>query len=242
VLDIWQRYRRGFALDWSNPTFHLPARETWQLYEIWCLFQIAHHLQGLGYQAQRTTNSLGGESEAWGFALTRSGLTFSLLRGRASALRFVHPSGQRATLWFNRTFTFVPDKDGWRSRSHLMRPDICLQTAHGLFVFDAKYKAYASTATTAREDTDSRDSLPIVSDTNQMHAYRDGIRRETGNVSVRAAWLLYTGQVDAFNTPVIAYPPATPENPFGQGEIGAVLLRPGTLSPLPQLLAHLLTP
>ena len=71
IYDAFRRYRQGFAFDWRNPIFHLTSREMWLLYEYWCVFQVANALQTLGYQA------VGAD----GFLISRSGLTFTLVRG-----------------------------------------------------------------------------------------------------------------------------------------------------------------
>jgi hypothetical protein len=106
-----------------------------------------------------------------------------------------------------------------------MRPDIVLQRDRDgqLLLFDAKFKAYAEADRTLGHE---RANLPLVLDINQAHAYRDALRRGPHRV-VRAAWLLYAGRRDRSNLPVLAYPPATAEQPYGDGEIGALLLRPG---------------
>jgi predicted component of viral defense system (DUF524 family) len=215
IHDTYRRYRQGFVFDWSNPLFSLPARETWLLYEFWCLFRIAAALREAGF---RTVS-------AEDFALSRAGLTFSLVRGRASRLTFQDRAGRTATLTYNREFRAKPDRDGWRSRSHRMRPDMTLESAGRLLLLDAKYKSYTEHLMETGELDDEPANLPLVMDINQMHAYRDGIRRgDTGDVS--AAWVLYSGSPGSPNRAVIAYPEPTPETPFGSADIGALLLRP----------------
>lgn len=235
LFETWRRYRRGFGMDWSNPLFSLPARETWILYEYWCLFSLVHTLRELGYRAKTESG--------FGFAINRSGLTFTLVRGRGATLRLSGPNGT-ATVAYNRNFARQKaGKGGWYSRSHAMRPDITVEFGNHMLVFDAKYKPYTQTEVNLAEGSNADEepaNLPFVQDLNQMHAYRDGIRGEEAH-RVQAAWLLYVGQ-NGPNMPVVAYPQASPEMPFGNGEVGAVLLRPGrSQAVLGALLRSLLT-
>ncbi|MDX1935392.1 MAG: DUF2357 domain-containing protein [Capsulimonadales bacterium] len=204
VYDLFRRYRQGFAFDWTTPLFALPPREMWLLYEYWCLFRTADAVRRLGFRAR----------EASDFMMSRSGLTFTLVRGRASALTFVR-DGQRLTLTYGREFPPASAKrrDAWRSRSHAMRPDIVLEMGGRLLVLDAKYKAYAETFS-----TEDPDNLPLTADINQCHAYRDGILHGD-RPAVVAAWLLYPGHAERNNRAVISY---------GDGErseVGAIRLR-----------------
>lgn len=228
---VWQRYRQGFAFDWENPLFTLPPREGWLIYEYWCLFQTARVLRSLGYRVTSTDT----------FALSRSGLTFHLAWGRASTMSFRTLGGKRLTLTYSREIAPGVSKkrrtgDLYAS-SHAMRPDMFIETDQRLIVLDAKYKTYIPPTYRGLgppeqgPEPEEAANLPLTADINQMHAYRDGIRRATEDSSaarpVRSAWLLYVGQRDAVNIPVFSYPPSTPDLPFGTGEVGAILLRPG---------------
>jgi predicted component of viral defense system (DUF524 family) len=230
IHDAYRRYRRGFAFDWSNPLFTLPARETWLLYEYWCLFQVAGALRALGYRTA--------ESDA--FTVSRAGLTFTLIKGRASRITFRDGKGRVLALTYNRYFPRSAAPTGWRSRSHAMRPDIALE-AHGrLFLLDAKFRAYVEVDPRNHDDIGGpAANLPLVDDINQMHAYRDGIFRGEAR-AVRGAWLLYAGRRGGPNHAVIAYPEATPSQPFGDGEVGALLLRPDGENRLTGLIGHFL--
>jgi predicted component of viral defense system (DUF524 family) len=229
IHDAYRRYRRGFAFDWANPLFTLPTRETWLLYEYWCLFRVADALRALGFRAT--------ESDA--FTVSRAGLTFTFVKGRASRVTFRDAQGRTLALTYNRYFprsSAVPA--GWRSRSHAMRPDIALEADGRLFLFDAKFRAYVEVDPRVGE-TGGPANLPLVDDINQMHAYRDGIFRGDVRV-VRGAWLLYAGRRGGPNHAVIAYPEAIAEQPFGDGEVGALLLRPDGESLLPDLVGNFL--
>ncbi len=224
LYDTFRHYRQGFSFDWKNPVFRLPAREMWLLYEYWCLFQTAKALRDIGFRTIAADD----------FFLSRAGLTFTLIRGRASSLTFLHPTGQRVKVTYNRNFPPPAElrRDGWYSRSHTMRPDIVLETANRLLVLDAKFKTYAETRTVEEEE-----NLPLTADINQCHAYRDGILHR-GHPGVFAAWLLYPGRVTGGNRAIVAY---CTGDISGLSEVGAILLRPDREAPeLRDLLSHFL--
>ncbi len=218
--DTYRRYRRGFVFDWNNPVFSLPAKETWRLYEYWCFFAVADVLRSLGFRV----------SGADDFVVSRGGLQWALASGRASRLVFSGAGGKRVTLTYNRPFERADGEagrngspkrgDAFYSRSHALRPDITLQITGkvnglpALWVFDAKFKTYAENGW----ETD---------DIRQMHSYRDAIR-QTGqdDAVVRGAWLLYAGRATSVNRAVIAFPQVTPARPWGNGDVGALCLRP----------------
>lgn len=224
LYDIYRRYRQGFSFHWQNALFSLPSRDTWLLYEYWCLFQVANCLRASGFRT----------SGAEHFALSRSGLTFTLVRGRASTLTFVNGEGRRVALTYNREFPQRNGvhRDGWYSRSHTMRPDIVLETQGQILVLDAKCKTYAEISTFGEEDT-----VPLTADINQCHAYRDGILHN-GQPRVTKAWLLYPGRANGNSAPIISYE----SEALGlHSEVGAVLLRPNKMATLlPELLVAFL--
>ena len=210
--DALRRHRQGFAFDWRSPLFHLPPRETWRIYEFWCLFQTADALRSLGFRAIAAED----------FSLSRGGLTFTLATGNAARLTFAAADGRRIALAYRRAFS--PSGEAWHSASHAMEPDISLESDGRLLLLDAKWKTYTENSSAPPEE-ESRNA-PLTDDMNQMHAYRDGIRRG-GKRAARGAWLLYPGKAGASNRAIIAYPEPTAEQPFGAGRTGAILLRPG---------------
>lgn len=242
IGDTFLRYRRAFAFCWENPLFTLAARDAWLLYECWTLFQAAAALRTLGLRAIR----------ADGWALNRAGLTFTLAPGTASRIRFAPRPGEggpTVTMGYNVLFPSGNDAPPrsyytYYTRSHAMRPDIVLQRGGDgrLLIFDAKFKSYAEPE---RMRTGEHANLPLVHDINQAHAYRDAIRHGAAAHAVDAAWLLYAGRRNWPNRPVIAYPPTSAASPFGDGEVGALLLRPGcatSRSGLQALIAAFLEP
>jgi hypothetical protein len=218
-FEQWRHYRDRFAFDWTNPLFTLPARETWLLYEYYCLFTVAAVLRNIGFHAVSASD----------LALCRSGMTFSLEKGRASRLVFRRKGGPPVTLHYNPSF---PRKEmgpanGWHSRSHSLRPDISLERDGSLLLFDAKFKSYAEPIPTneCRPSWSFREGA-LLPDIQQMHTYRDAIVFGEQENVVSEAWLLYAGRITAANPDIVAYPRSTPAQPFGVGRIGAILLRP----------------
>ena len=201
IFRTMRRYRADFAFDWSLPLFALPPRETWRLYETWCLFTVLDALRNRGWlpaaDVDAATPAL--------FAVWESRLTFTSAQGNASRVRLVGPQGRRLSLTYNQTFA-----QGERSLSHTMQPDITVEDEiqGRLWILDAKFKPY----TLPGEEGE---------DVNQMHAYRDAVVGVDGRRCVAHAWCLYAGQVDAPNRASITY---------GGGEnapVGALCLRPG---------------
>ena len=199
LLRERDQYRAAFCFDWTHPRLTLPARETWKLYETWCLFAVVETLGGLGYAPAAAPQDAGMPEL---FALREGRLTWTLAGDTASRLTLRSPDGRRLTVTYRRTFA-----EGRESLSHAMQPDITLDTDGRLWILDAKFKPYA---------------LPGEEggDINQMHAYRDAIVDADGKRVVAQAWCLYAGQADAPNRALVTYG-RTPQ------AVGALCLRPG---------------
>ena len=215
--DVFWRYGEGFSINWNQAVFQLPAEKTWLLYEMWCAFTIAETLHTLGFCLHHD-NDLPQQWLAW----QAQGLTCKLETGRASRLVLRNErTGQTVTLFYNRYFErgAGSGETGWHSRARALRPDIVLEASGRLLILDAKWKTYAQPGWEG-------------SDIEQMHTYRDAIARGNQRNPVRAAWLLYAGSVDAkMRRPIIAYPKSAPGSPLGNGEVGALCLRPGATAP-----------
>ncbi len=205
------RYRAGFGFDWDNPRLTLPPRESWRLYETWCLFAVLDALSALGYQAAAQP-----AGDAPGLFAVREGrLTFTLATGRAGRVALRSPKDGRLSLVYNQTFA-----EGRHSLSHTMQPDITLASDDRLWILDAKFKPYAL----GGEEGE---------DINQMHAYRDGIVDEAGRRTVACAWCLYAGSVDAPNRSHLTYGRSQ------EAAVGALCLRPGDAGTFTNLCALL---
>jgi hypothetical protein len=86
LLLCWRKLNRELRFDWAgNPLLTLPARQEWQLYEMWCFLCVAATLQTMGWRV------VTGDAVRW----EADGLRLSLTTGQASRLRFVTcPSAQ----------------------------------------------------------------------------------------------------------------------------------------------------
>ena len=227
--DGFWNYTRGFCLNWNQPIFTLPADKMWLLYETWCVFTTAEILHDLGFRAKNNENEENAAAEwlAWG----PQGLSCKLETNRPARLVLTHPERrEKITLTYNRYFERGDAaKSGWHSRARALRPDITLEARGKLLVLDAKWKTYAQSGWEG-------------SDIEQMHTYRDAIAHGPARNRVVSAWLLYAGSVHPeTRRPVIAYPDAAPNAPFGNREVGALCLRPGVArTPLVSLIADFL--
>lgn len=211
--DVYRRYRSGFAWDWSHPIFRLPSRETWLLYEYWCLFAVVGCLRGIGFRVADEENFV---------RIKRDGVGLTLATGTSSRIR-LRRGPESVSVTYQRRFDRGEDAtNGFHSRGQALIPDITIEQDGRLLVLDAKFKTYAERGANGMTGT----YLTALDDIRQLHSYRDAIRR--GNErAVDAAWALYPGRVSGPNRPVIAFPQSTPAKPFGNGEVGAVQLRPG---------------
>ncbi|MBC8135337.1 MAG: DUF2357 domain-containing protein [Fibrella sp.] len=211
--DAYRRYRGGFAWDWSHPLFRLPARETWLLYEYWCLFAVIGCLRGIGFRVADAENLV---------RITQNGVAFTLATDTGSRIR-LRRGPQSVSVTYQRRFDRGEnDTEGYHSRGQALIPDIAVEYSGRLLILDAKFKTYAERGVDGVAGT----YLTALDDIRQLHSYRDAIRHGNDR-AVRSAWALYPGRVSGKNRAVIAFPESSPAKPFGNGEVGAVLLRPG---------------
>ncbi len=171
-------YRKGFGFDWDQPLLTLPSRDTWRLYEIWCLFTTLQALRGIGW----TVAAPGGV-----FAARAGRLALTLAVGEKSRIDLRSAFGQTLSLTYNQAFA-----EGRESLTHSMQPDMTLSDGQRIWILDAKFKPYAEPGEEG-------------GDINQMHAYRDGIVGRDGTRRVAAAWCLYAGLTNSQNRAHITY-------------------------------------
>ncbi len=157
VQRIHRDLLRGLG-DLKGRPFEVSLRDTPELYEYWVYLKLVAVFRSLGF-APVDPFPAG--------SLSEDALTVALGRGLDFAVRLASPDGQRATLFYNRTFTTRRRA----SLTHDMRPDaICeVETPSGrrMWAFDAKY----------RRILDGGCWSPTQEDIDQMHTYRDGIGR-----------------------------------------------------------------
>ncbi len=211
--DAYRRYRDGFAWDWSHAIFRLPARETWLLYEYWCLFAVIGCLREMGFRVADTENLV---------RVTQSGIALILATDNASRVRLRRGSQTVSVTYQMRFDRGEEGTKGYHSRAQSLIPDIAVEYEGRLLILDAKFKTYAERGT----DGERGVYLTALDDMRQLHSYRDAIRRGEER-AVGSAWALYPGRVGGANRAVIAFPESSPAKPFGNAEVGAVLLRPG---------------
>lgn len=211
--DTYRRYRDGFAWDWSHSLFRLPSRETWVLYEYWCLFAVIRCLRGIGFRAVDEDNLV---------RVAQNGVALTLATDTASRLRLKRGTQTVSVLYQKRYDRGEDHTKGYHSRGQALIPDIVIEHSGQLLVLDAKFKTYAERAVNGIAGT----YLTALDDIRQLHSYRDAIRYRNDR-AVQSAWALYPGRVSGINRPIIAFPQSTPAKPFGNSEVGAILLRPG---------------
>ena len=211
VFHEMARYRAGFRFDWDHPWLTLPPRESWRLYETWCLFIVLDALRAGGWEPVVGVR----DDIANLFAVREGRLSLTLATGTAGRVALRSAEGRRLALVYNQSFA-----EGRNSLSHTMQPDITLASEDRLWILDAKFKPYAL----GGEEGD---------DINQMHAYRDGIVDESGRRTVARAWCLYVGQVDARNRSHLTYGRSE------ESAVGALCLRPGDAGTFTRLCALL---
>ena len=205
-------YRKDFGFDWDQPLLTLPPRDTWRLYEAWCLLTALDALQDIGWKVVPPSHA---------FAVRAGRLTWTLAVGEASRVALRSASGRSLSLTYNRTFA-----EGRESLTHAMQPDITLSDGAGLWLLDAKFKPYCEPGEEGE-------------DINQMHAYRDGLVGRDGTRQAAAAWCLYAGLTGNPNRAHITYGRGT-DTPVGAlclrpGD-------PATQANLRRLLTRWLTP
>lgn len=164
VYRIWQELK--LYLDFFGSDAKISQRSVEQLYEIWCLLEIKHLLEELGFRERTSSKS----------RLTKEGLerglndeaVFELERGKVK-IKLAHEP-----IYSNKE---NPDLHHIYSWTTTQKPDIYLEVTFPdkmkhRWVFDAKY----------RIDTDGKDKWPknandrVPDDAiNQMHRYRDAL-------------------------------------------------------------------
>ena len=170
-------YRKGFGFDWNQPLLTLPPRDTWRLYEVWCLLTVLQALQEAGWEVVPPSCT---------FAVRAGRLTLTLAVGEKSRMDLRSALGQTVSLTYNQTFA-----EGRESLTHSLQPDITLARGERVWILDAKFKPYSEPGEEGE-------------DINQMHAYRDAIVSSAG-AQVTAAWCLYAGLTHTPNRPFITY-------------------------------------
>lgn len=191
LLDRFREFHSSLWIELSDDRLESPLRNVPSLYQTWGTLEVIDALLDvapeLGFRVvrQRVAHRRPG------------GLFVRILRDGEPALRLEDMDG--------RTMTLIPERSygssgELRSASFTQRPDVAieLRSADGqtdVILFDPKYKLDAD---------DEGSGLPVKSDVDKMHAYRDAVRSRDGRHVVRFAGTIYPGQTRFYGTDVAA--------------------------------------
>ena len=214
ALEGFLEFRRTALVQLDEPRLQAPLTNLPSLYETWGTLQVVRAFLDVGA-------TLGWRvTEHRLVRATPGQLWLRVLADGAPAVSLEHPlTGQRATLYPQRTYSPGPRASGLRSISFAKKPDVSIEvTGPGdeiaVWIFDPKYKLVSATVPTATAGDDETDAnqppgLPKRLDLDAMHAYRDAIRAPDGAPVVRYAATLYPGQTKNYDdglAAIRAYP------------------------------------
>lgn len=213
LLDRFQELHRSLWVELDDDRLEAPLQNLPSLYQSWgtlhlidALLEIAVEL-GFHVTQQRIVHR-------------RPGAVFlKILRDGVPAVRLEHrPTGASVILTPERSYGRGGEQ---RSVSFVQRPDVTVEIRFSsghvdLLLFDPKYKLDAD---------DEGSGIPIKSDVDKMHSYRDAIRDAEGQHLVRFAATIYPGRTQHYGRDVAAIGavPGAPEEV--RGMLLAVLRR-----------------
>jgi predicted component of viral defense system (DUF524 family) len=189
----------------SAPLENLPS-----LYQSWCTFQVYTTLLDSGMQQ-------GYSIKKQDIVCKRSGeLVVKCWPDNYPTLEMFH-FGSKTAIRFITERVYGTNQRGLFSISFLQRPDIAIEiTREGktdIILFDPKYKldseSIINVGNLVNEETMIAPGKPKKADIDKMHAYRDAIRNERGEIVVTFAAILYPGATVHYNdglSAVQAYP------------------------------------
>ncbi|WP_078427750.1 DUF2357 domain-containing protein [Alkalihalobacterium alkalinitrilicum] len=152
--QLYKHERTGIGFDYP-----ISLKDTFQLYEMWCYMQLVKLLREAGYV--QDTREL--------YKTTREGIFLDLAENQESR---IHLLGGMS-LYFQRSYQY--NSKTFHTYTQRMIPDIVLEGATDMIVFDPKYRVPDNLGTALGE----------------MHKYRDGIiHRDTGSRAVKGAYIL----------------------------------------------------
>ncbi len=192
LMDRFQEFHRSLWVELDDSRLEAPLQNLPSLYQSWGTLHVIDALLGTGAEL--------------GFRVTRQrvvhrrpgSLFVKILRDGEPAVRLEDPAlGTSVTLTPERTYGNRGDQ---RSVSFTQRPDVAvdIRSPSGdldLVLFDPKYKLDAD---------DERSGIPVKSDVDKMHSYRDAIRDPLGEHLVRFAATLYPGRTQCYGREVAA--------------------------------------
>ena len=192
LLERHREFHRSLWVELDDRRVDAPLQNVPSLYQSWGTLLVIEALLNVGTR-------LGYRVVEQHIVHRRPGALFvSILANGRLAVRLRHPvNGTEVTLIPERTY----GRSGiLRSTSFTQRPDVAIEVRRpdgsiDVIVFDPKYKL----------DADEQGSgLPLKSDVDKMHAYRDAIRDSAGRHVVRMAATLYPGRTRQYGREVSA--------------------------------------
>lgn len=192
LLERHREFHRSLWVELDDHRVDAPLQNVPSLYQSWGTLLVIEALLNLGTR-------LGYRVVEQHIVHRRPGALFvSILANGRLAVRLRHPvDGTEVTLIPERTY----GRSGTlRSTSFTQRPDVAIEIRRpdgsiDVIVLDPKYKL----------DADELGAgLPLKSDVDKMHAYRDAIRDSAGRHVVRMAATLYPGGTRRYGREVSA--------------------------------------
>ena len=158
--------KRGLSI--NGDVFKVSMKDTAQLYEYWCFIKLVSIMKKQDYRL--FTDDV--------IKVDKSGVTVTLVKGRASEVKFVNPrTGEKITLTYNPAERNTPTVS--QKPDNVLTLEKVGAEREYKYVFDAKYRIEA------RPDSYYPDANvgPKLDDINTMHRYRDAIVYDSGSAS-----------------------------------------------------------
>ena len=230
ALEGFLEFRRTALVQLDEPLLQAPLTNLPNLYETWGTLQVVRAFLDVGATLGWCV------TEHRLVRATPGQLWLRVLTDGAPAVSLEHsPTGRRATLYPQRTYSPGPRASGLRSISFAMKPDVSIEvTGPGdqiaVWIFDPKYKLVSATVPAPTADDDETDAspppgLPKRLDLDAMHAYRDAIRAPDGAPVVRYAATLYPGRTKNYDDGLAAIRAYPTDEASLQAKVRQVLAR-----------------
>lgn len=151
---LYKHNREGNGFDYP-----ISLKDTFQLYEMWSFMKIVKILREIGLVIN--TSRL--------FQTKKEGIFLQLAENKESQIQLLGG----LSLYYQRTYQF--NTKSFHTYTQRMIPDIVIEGAKGIIIFDPKYRVPDNLGTALGE----------------MHKYRDGIiHRDTGKRAVQEVYIL----------------------------------------------------
>ena len=192
LLDRFREFHHSLWVELADERLDAPLQNLPSLYQSWGSLHVIDALLDVGAE-------LGFRVVEQRIVHRRPGTLFvQVMRHGVAALRLEDPTrGVTVTLTPERSYGRSGDP---RSVSFLQRPDVAVEIGMpdgdlDMLLFDPKYKLDAD---------DQGSGLPVKSDVDKMHSYRDAIRDGAGRHVVSFAATLYPGTTQHYGSDIAA--------------------------------------